>query len=195
MGRTQGRPQRGGRGRGFSNRRSGRNNGQGRNSKPNSTAPKTKKTLSDHIFHVGSAKQASDYVTNKKFFINYVKKTYENGDDVGEALEKKEDVTIERPVLQIGTNDAENLQFLEEWKIKYKTYNDRLTQYERTKNRACAVLWDQCSSTMKSKICSRKDYETDIEGNLINMMQAIKQHCERDSIVQWRKRRDRERAS
>ena len=32
--------------------------------------------------------QASDFVVVKKFLINYIKKTYDYGDDIGEALVK-----------------------------------------------------------------------------------------------------------
>ena len=47
-----------------------------------------KKTLSENIFYTGAVTQASDFVVVKKFLINYIKKTYDFGNDIGTALAK-----------------------------------------------------------------------------------------------------------
>ena len=49
-----------------------------------------RKTLADHQYYLGSAKQASDYVTVTEFIINHIRVTFTNGGDIGEALEKLE---------------------------------------------------------------------------------------------------------
>ena len=47
-----------------------------------------KRTLSDHIFYTGAVTHASNFVEVKKFLINHIKKSYDYGDDIGEALKK-----------------------------------------------------------------------------------------------------------
>ena len=48
---------------------------------------KKKKTqLEDYFFYVGSTKQASDYEVTANFVINHIKKTYDYGFDISEAL-------------------------------------------------------------------------------------------------------------
>ena len=182
MGRFQGRPRRPGRGRG----RGGRSHTR-RSQAPSSRSTPTprKKTLADHVYYIGSAKQASDYVTNTLFFTNYVKKAYEGGNDVAEALSKLQEFEFDKikPVVQVTTNtDAA----AKEWKIKYQAYNQRVNRCRTNKEQAYALLWDQCSSTMKSKILSRTDYEKDIENNLIGLMKAIKQHALSYESAQYR---------
>jgi hypothetical protein len=48
--------------------------------------PAKKKSIEDYFFYVGSSKQASDFETTSEFLINYVKKTFDRGNDVAEAL-------------------------------------------------------------------------------------------------------------
>ena len=47
---------------------------------------KKKKTIEDYFFYVGSSKQASDFETTSEFLINHVKKTFDRGNDIAEAL-------------------------------------------------------------------------------------------------------------
>lgn len=53
-----------------------------------SSKKETKKGLTDYNYYLGSAKQASDYETTTEFLINYVKKTFEYGSDIGQALKE-----------------------------------------------------------------------------------------------------------
>jgi hypothetical protein len=45
-----------------------------------------KKSVNDYNYYLGSAKQASDYETTTKFLINYIVKTFDYGNDIGQAL-------------------------------------------------------------------------------------------------------------
>ena len=47
---------------------------------------KKKKTLEDYCFYVGSDKQASDFETTYEYLVNYIKRTYNRGNDMAEAL-------------------------------------------------------------------------------------------------------------
>jgi hypothetical protein len=51
-----------------------------------STKTKTKKTVEDYVFYVGSSKQASDYEMTAEFVVNHIKKTFDRGNDIAEAL-------------------------------------------------------------------------------------------------------------
>ena len=48
----------------------------------------TKKTLQYSIFYVGSAKKSSDYENTALFVINHIKKDFDRGNDIDEALRK-----------------------------------------------------------------------------------------------------------
>jgi hypothetical protein len=51
----------------------------------------TKKSVNDYNYYLGSAKQASDYeMTTKYLIINYIAKTFEYGNDIGQALRELE---------------------------------------------------------------------------------------------------------
>jgi hypothetical protein len=45
-----------------------------------------KKNLTDYNYHLGSATQAADYETTTEFIVNYIKTTFDYGDDIGTAL-------------------------------------------------------------------------------------------------------------
>ena len=49
--------------------------------------PRRKKSPSDFTYYLGSAQQASDYEIATEFFINFIKKTYDYGNDIGQALD------------------------------------------------------------------------------------------------------------
>ena len=69
--------------------------GRGRGSRNyDSTRYKTQeqcKSLQDYVYHIGSAKQASDYVIVTKYLLNHICKTYTFGDDIANALETQTD--------------------------------------------------------------------------------------------------------
>ena len=84
-------------------RRRSRNPGRGRGDgsdtkdrrhKSSTTTGEKKKTLSDHTFHFGTAKKASEYATNKKFIFNHIRKTYKEAEDIAEAMEKGVDMNF-----------------------------------------------------------------------------------------------------
>jgi hypothetical protein len=44
-----------------------------------------KKGLSDHIYYIGSAKQASDFMVITEFLINYIRQKFDQGSDIDNA--------------------------------------------------------------------------------------------------------------
>ena len=45
------------------------------------------KNLQDYVYHIGSAKQASDYVIVTKYLLNHIHKTHTFGDAIAMALQ------------------------------------------------------------------------------------------------------------
>ena len=185
------------RGRGSGNRSTRGNGGRGGSSRKSSSKPSsttTKKTLADHVFYVGSAKQASDFVTVSNYILNYIRINFEKGDDIATALESLEefDFTPDAPVIKssTATDEAkkakENRQFDKEYEVEYAAHNNRVIKYKENKSAAAALLWKQCASLMKSKIQSRPNYDTEIKGDPIKLLEAIKQHALSYESTQYR---------
>jgi hypothetical protein len=87
-----------GRGRFGRGRFGGRFKGKGghHNSKKGNEVPKERKVLSDYIFNIGSSKQASEFELVSQFIINHIRKEYEDGNDVGDALEERKEVDFDQ---------------------------------------------------------------------------------------------------
>ena len=169
-----------GRGRGGRRSNGGRNSGSGRgrgsHANRNSNSNNNKKTqargkLSDYVFHVGTAKQANDYVTVIDYLIRHVKIEFTRGNDVGNALEQGQDIdfTKHAPTLEYSKEtdqekkQAENDQHKMACSILFKSHNSRMEQHNENKMKAHEFLWRQCSKAMKSKIESRKEFESKIK--------------------------------
>ena len=161
----------------------GRHSGRGHDNKKGSTNKTTVKTVKDYMYYVGSAKQAADYETTTDYLINYVRKTFTFGNDIGTVLETLEefDITKFKPVLYYSYNDdkeakdSENRQFEMEFKAEYDAYMRRKQSLETNMSKAYAFLWEQCSKGMQSKIEARSDFNSEVKGNPIELLKAIKQ--------------------
>ena len=148
------------------NNRDRQDRSKSRSRKSNDT-PKKKKTLGDHAFYVGSAKNASDCVTNSNYIINYIQKEYSEGLDIADALRegKDYDFTTDAPKLKISEKtDAKELasetaQFQREFDIDYKNFSVRKEIYRKNKGKASALFWDRCSLGMRSKLHARDDFD------------------------------------
>ena len=83
------------------------------------------------VFQCLRVKQASDYESATEFLINYIKKTFEYGNDIATALEKLEDIdaTEWKPTLKLSTavdtptRDLESKQLEIEFKADYWGYS------------------------------------------------------------------------
>ena len=168
------------------NNRGGRGWGKSDNNKKKSTKdkPSKRKNIGDYIYHIGSAKQASDYVTVTSYIINYIRRTLPKGEDIARALETEKELDLDSlaPVMKISTKtDAEEKareerQFDKEFKILYNAHTKRRIAYEDNRSSVAATLWNQCSSAMKAKVKSRPEYDA-IKGDPIKLLQAIRQHA------------------
>ena len=157
--------------------------GDSTNGKQNNLQKK-KKTIDDYFFYVGSSKQASDYKITSEFIINYVKMTFERGNDIGEALQKLEleNTDLWKPTLRRSTNDneteaaLENEQIKIEFKSELDEYMKRKRVYEDNQVKAYSLLWARCAKAMQNRLMARLDFETSIYNKPINLLKAIKEH-------------------
>jgi hypothetical protein len=119
-----------------------------------------KKYVNDYNYYLGSAKQASDYETTTEFLINYIKKTFDYGSDIGQALKELKEVDINpwKPTLnQSSDTDAaieaiQNKQFEMEFKADYDSYRKRVLALENNKMKVYALFWERCTKGMKNKL-------------------------------------------
>ncbi len=186
-----------------SSRRSGRSGGRGGGRRPNTSSrsnhtskPKeeSQKTLQDYQFNVGSAKHASEYVSSFNYIVNHIKMNYNRPGDIGKALEELEefDFTPHEPKLKTSKNkdpalqERENKQYEKQFEVDYAEHKKRVDLYKSNKTQAEALIWNQCSSTLKSKVMSRKDYYTTVKGDPIKLLIAIKEHAMSYESTQYR---------
>ena len=92
---------------------------------------KPKKTLSDHIYYVGLAKNVSECIANTKFILNHIELTFDEGLDIAQAMRNGQEFNFDdiKPELEASRSDpahnraqynTETEQFKLEFKIKYE---------------------------------------------------------------------------
>ena len=87
-----------------------------------------KKTIDDYMFYVGTTKQASDYELSAEFIINYIKRTFMQGNDISESLRTLTDFNKRqwRPTLQISMSNIleDKLHEDKQYEFEYKAELD-----------------------------------------------------------------------
>jgi hypothetical protein len=131
--------------------------------------PKERNVLADYIYHLGSAKQASDYELVSQFIINYIRKEFTNVDDIGDALEDKQEVNLDvhRPSITMSqaqdavTQDKEDQENEKIFEAQVRVFVARQAMYTTNKIKAFALIFEQCHKTLQSKLKARANYDTD----------------------------------
>ena len=162
--------------------RNRRNKNANRNFKKSHTSKR--KGIEDYTFYIGTTKQASDYEVTCEFIINYIKRTFQHGNDIAESLRTLSlcDVEEWKPKLTTSKSDNDNIakienrQFEIEFKAKLDESMKRTTTYEQNIYKAYAFLWEKCAKNMQNKISSRRDFEDTIYNDPIALLKAIKEH-------------------
>jgi hypothetical protein len=170
----------GGRGRGRGRGRSCK--GEMTNSNPSSDAkkiaPKVQKTLGDHIYYVGEARQASNFSVITDFIINHIRQTFKYGNDIANALDDRFHVDFnalmpERQELKNPDptiSKQEDNQFAILYQAEIKRFVERKGTYESNLDKVYAVIWDQCNKSMQNKLISTSDFDTNIKGKPIEIL-------------------------
>jgi hypothetical protein len=163
--------------------RGGRGGGKPQVQKP--IEPKKKKSIEDYFFYVGSSKQASDFETTSEFLVNYVKKTFDRGNDVAEALRVLEPCNTDlwKPSLAFSIeSDAtlkaqENRQYELEYKADLDEFMRRRRSYNENLFKAYALIWERCAKAMQNKIMAQSDFESKIYNSPIELLNTVKKHA------------------
>ena len=111
------------------------------------------------MYSIGSAKQASDYSVITQFIINYIRKTFDNGSDIGDALEKRTEISFEAPTLQAVSPNSTNKELeAKQYEILYRAlvaqYVSRVDKYNENKGKAFALIIGQCNKALQHKLQS-----------------------------------------
>jgi hypothetical protein len=161
--------------------------GRGGRSTPGTSTKETKekKSIEDYFFYVGSSKQASIFKTTSEFLVNYVKKTFDRGNDVAEALHMltPKDTELWKPTLQFSTatedtkNKPENRQHKLEYKANPDEFMRRKRSYDDNLFKAYTLIWERCAKAMQNKIMARSNFEVEIYNDPIRLLNAVKEHA------------------
>ena len=159
---------RGGRGGGRYSARGGRGHSRSRSSSSNSslsrsnTSNSTKTKLEDHIYRIGTASQANEYVTVMKFVISHIREKYtKGGGEIAWALENEEeyDFSQDEPTMTIVMPEKEKPSYEEEMQqkqhqLKYQqqlsSYAEKIETYNNNRERAYGLLWNFTTSSVRS---------------------------------------------
>ena len=129
----------GGRGRQNSSGRSGNSSSSNSGGNNKNNYKPSKKTLSDYIYFLGSAKQLADYDTTTDFIINHIVKTFTFGNDIGIALSTKKPYNMDQhrpsllqpdPKLTKDLQEYYTKQYDMEFKAEYDAFMKRKQFYE-----------------------------------------------------------------
>jgi hypothetical protein len=139
------------------------------------TVKRKRKTLADYIFFIGSTKTASEFEIVSQYVINHIRKEFTNGEDIGEALETRQEVDFDayRPTLRMSVlqddiaRDKEDTEFDKIFEAQVRVYIEREAMYQSNKKKAIALIYEQCHKTLQGKLKARANYETNIKGNPI----------------------------
>jgi hypothetical protein len=145
---------------------------------------KEKKSISDWSYYLGSTKQTSEFEATTKFLMNYIKQNFEFGNDIATAIINQKPIStkIWKPKMLFSRNinpelkEIENEQFKIEFKADYNHYCSWEQIYNINVTKAYALFWDRCAKGMKNKIELRSKFKSKVENNLIELLQAIKEH-------------------
>ena len=138
--------------------------------------------MADYTFYLGTAKAASDFELTKDYLINHIRKTYDTRDDIAKALETEAefDLSTVQPMLKVSRESdamkkaAENKEFEMEQAADMELFAKQKRCYSNNKIKAYALLWEQSTRGMHSRVLSNKDYESKIKGDPIKLIKCIK---------------------
>ena len=116
------------------------------------------------------------------FVINYIHKTYNTGDDIAKALESENefDLSTIRLSLKVSTESDPAKKADEDKDFKMAHHADmelfakRKRCYSNNKIKAYALLWEQSTRGIHSRVLSNKDYESKIKGDPVELIKCIK---------------------
>ena len=118
---------------------SGCGRGKGKFNKNKNKNNYKKKVVEDFVFYIGSAKQASDYFNTAEYLVNFIKKTYDNGNGIVYDLSEKREfpmLSVE-PTLEVSseTDTAKKVIENRQNELKYDKRLDLFIERENERGR------------------------------------------------------------
>ena len=172
-------------GRGFGRTNQGnRQGGRGRGNRNFNYTPRNASNLKgaceelkDNVYTVGDAKQADQYNKTTESIVNYIQRTYDEGQDVKDALVALEHVDMDQYRPEQEEEDEDNLSYIDKMILQQevKEYVARTKKYKDNMNKAYGLILGQCTQGVKNKLEARRDWEElESEHDPIQLLQAIK---------------------
>ena len=99
-----------------------------RNTRNTRKAIKQKKTINNYQFFIGTNKQASEFENALEFIINYIKHTFDRGNDITKTLRtlKMQETNHWMPTLKMSNSIDDEIKSRENWQfeLEYKAKLD-----------------------------------------------------------------------
>ena len=125
-----------------------------------------RRRLEDHVFNFGLAKNASEFNTNARFIINYIRRTYDEGRDIADALEKGKDMDFDAiaPIMKPITADPTNtaaykmmkLQHAEDYKMKLLQKYTELREKHNFTDEQIVSFYPDMKQIVEAKLNNQK---------------------------------------
>jgi hypothetical protein len=142
--------------------------------------------LKDNVYIVDEARQAVKYDKTTEAILSYIQTHYTEGQDVVDGLTNMEDPDFDdwapdeiEPIKKATKDDPVVLYDpleKEKYMAEFKEWMERKKKYRTNMNNAFGLLWGQCTSAVRNKIESRKDWpELKASHKAIDLLKAIKE--------------------
>ncbi len=143
--------------------------------------------LKDDTFDVGASSNPTKFSKSLKNIETYIQKTYKSPDDIVKMLQK-----LARPALNYpekpkkgeykddnGNKDPDAFKMaVFAWKEGYKAMRARKDKYHGNELNAWALIYDQCSPELKSKLEGGDGYKKSKSGNNVAaLLTMIRSYC------------------
>ena len=136
--------------------------------------------LKGKVYFIGSMKQADNYNTTTESIIAYIQRTFDYGNDVMDALENLQEKDFsslmpKKVALDDKATEDEKEVASMILKSEVQKFVERKQKYTINMNKAYALILGQCTKALKGKLEARKDWDSNIKNNAINLLTAIKE--------------------
>ncbi len=133
--------------------------------------------LEEHTFEYGSPKHVAKFVKTQKQIANFIQKKYDKGGaDIARAIRDLTMPTVTMPAEP--DPDTATVVEMEIWKSQYRRADDKRANLEDNARRAYALIFDQCSPALQTKLKGQEDFNN-MQGNqdVVGLMELIRGIC------------------
>ncbi len=133
--------------------------------------------LEEHTFEYGSPKHVAKFVKTQKQIANYIQKKYDKGGaDIASAIRNLIMPTITMPTEPDPTTAT--VVEMEIWKNQYRRADEKRATLEENGRRAYALIYDQCSPALQTKLKGQDGFNTvQATQDIVGLMELIRGIC------------------